>query len=576
MLARHLRAEEPCVYSSTPWDDVPDAELPPPPLREGLGRAHLTVSTRVPLAQAYFDQGLLLLHLGWGTEARRSFAEATRRDPRLAMAWWGLGLSRGAGARHAAARSEAIARALSLSEGLPDLEQRYIIAASLLAEKGPGNGRHAFMREMEYLIDRYPEDAEARLLLAGFLLDGYEPDGRPGVGLPYAQALLRELLRTHPEHEGVHHAWVQAMLDGPRPEAAVSSALRLMDLAPGVGPALLGAGRLLQRVGRSEEARGVLEAAVATDDAYLAAEHLPAHAAPAAERAIRLLVLGCAEGGQYSEGQVWARRLRQRVEAAGNPGQAALFAATTQAGLHQRFGFWLAAADVSVEAGPESSVAERGLREGLRAYTRGVCALESGKLGEAERACDVLEQLHPVLAEERRSEGRVLCPRDVGRVVEVAAAELRGAVEGRRGDSARAEATLTRAMRLERRLRPAGPAAFSRPARETLVRVRMRFGREDRALEMARGLAEERPGSGHARFLVAEARVASGALSEAVGDFTGFLERWRHADAHLPELQRARAFLASRGRLLRVVGAVRGVEEPPPSVHFRGPDALRA
>jgi hypothetical protein len=192
MLARYLRAEEPALFPVSPWDELPDLELPTPVLREGLGRAHITVSTRVPLAQAWFDQGLRLLHLGWRGESRRAFAEAARRDPELAMAGGGLALTRGAGARCATARAEAIHRALALSEGVTDAEQRYIVAATFLADKGPANGRHGFVREMEGLIDRFPEDAEARLLLAGFLADGYEADGHPGPGQPYAQALVRE------------------------------------------------------------------------------------------------------------------------------------------------------------------------------------------------------------------------------------------------------------------------------------------------------------------------------------------------------------------------------------------------
>ena len=38
-----------------------------------------------------------------------------------------------------------------------------------------------------------------------------------------------------------------------------------------------------------------------------------------------------------------------------------------------------------------------------------------------------------------------------------------------------------------------------------------------------------------------------GALSEAAHAFASFLECWCEADAHLPELQRARTFLASHG-----------------------------
>jgi hypothetical protein len=204
-----------------------------------------------------------------------------------------------------------------------------------------------------------------------------------------------------------------------------------------------------------------------------------------------------------------------------------------------------------VELTGEASAAERGLLDGLRRYSRGVSALEVGRLVEVDRACEELEALHTALSKERRSDGYTMCPRDVARVVEVAADELRGALAVRRGDAARAEATLIRAVRLERRLRTAGPAPFSRPARETLARARLRFGREDKALELALELVGERPASGHSRFLVAEARVAMGSFPEAVLDFSAFLERWRHADSQLPELQRARTFMAGRGRYPR-------------------------
>jgi len=548
MLARHLRAEDPSIFPSTPWDDVPDLELPTPPLREGLGRAYLKVSTQVPLAQSYFDQGLRLLHLGWGAEARRSFAEAARQDPQLAMAYWGLALTRGAGARFAVDRADAIHKALTLSEGVTDVEQRYIVAATFLADKGPANGRHGFVREMEALVDRFPEDSEARLLLAGFLSDGYETDGRPGTGQPYAQALLRELLRTHPHHEGVHHAWVQVMVESGRPEAALESARRLRLLAPRAGTALLGSGRLLLRTGHTREAREVLEAVVAADDAWLSQESLPESAAPAAGLAMRLLVQACSDAGRYGEAQSWARRLRQRVEqVTPHLGQALVFAAGALSSAHLRFGFWRAAAELRVELAPEARVAEQGLLTAMETYARGLRALETGKLVEAERVCDDLDALHPPLSEERKADHRVLCPRDVARVVELAACELRGALEARQGDFARAEASLIRASRLERRLRAPGPSAFSRPARETLARARVRAGREDKALELAEALVKERPGSGHAWFLLAEVHVARGAFSEAASAFASFLECWRDADPQLPELRRARAFLLGRG-----------------------------
>jgi tetratricopeptide (TPR) repeat protein len=548
MLARLFRADAPSVHSHLAWEDLPDDALSPPPLLDGLGDAHLPVTTDVPLAQAYFDQGLRLLHLGWALEARRAFAEAARQDPSLAMAWWGLALARGVGARFTSDRAEAIRKALTLAEGASDLEQRLIVAASLLADKGPANGRHAFVREMECLIDRLPEEPEPRLLLAGFLLDGYESDGRPGQGQPYAQLLLRDLMRTHPRHAGVHLGWVQAWLPSPRPETARESAELLPSLAPAGGPALLAAGRLLLRVGRVAEGNAILEAAVAADDAYLARESLPLEVAPVADLALRLLSEGCAEVGQYRGAQSWARKLRQRVEASGARPQAVLFAATTLVAAHLRFGFCRAAAEVPMELGEHATVAEAGLRDAVRLYARGANALETGRLGDVERACAALEALVPVLSEAPRSEGRALCPRDVARTVEVAAQELRGTLDARRGDCGRAEAALTRALRLERRLRPQGPALFCRPPRETLARVRLRSGREEKALELALERAGERPGCGHCMLLVAEAHVACECMSEAEHDFAVVLDLWRDADPHLPGLQRARGFAARGGR----------------------------
>lgn len=560
MLARLFRADAPSVHSHVAWEDLPDEALPPPPLREGLGDAHLPVTTRVPLAQAYFDQGLRLLHLGWVLEARRAFAEAARQDPSLAMAWWGLTLARGVGARFTPDRAEASRKALTLAEGATDLEQRLVVAASLLADKGPANGRPAFVREMECLTDRFPQEPEPRLLLAGFLLDGYESDGRPGLGQPYAQLILRDLLRAHPRHAGVHMAWVQAWLPSSRPEMARESAELLPSLVPAGSPALLASGRLLLRLGRGLDANRCLEAAVTADDAYVARESLPLDVAPSAETALRLLSEGCAEVGQYRGAQVWARKLRQRVEAAGPQPQAVLFAATTLVAAHLRFGFCRAAAEVPMELGDNATVAEKGLRDAVRLYARAACALETGRLGDVERACLLLDALVPVLSDAPRSEGRALCPRDVARTVEVAAQELRGTLDARRGDSGRAEAALTRALRLERRLRPVGPALFCRPPRETLARIRLRFGREEKALELALERAGERPGCGHSLLLVAEAHVACACMTEAARDFEAVLDLWRDADPHLPGLQRARGFTSGgcRGR-----AALRRVPDAP-------------
>jgi tetratricopeptide (TPR) repeat protein len=560
---------EPGLFLDGAWQGIAAEALPRSRLREGIGRSHLTVSTGSAEAQRYFDQGLNLLHAAELCEARRAFAEAARQDPGLAMAHWGLALSLGPGRRHAAAKAQALASARGLSEHASDLEQRLIVAATHLVEKGPYNGRNGFVRELEALIEFYPaQDVEARLFLAGFLMDGYELDGRPGLGHPYAQSLLRELLRSHPDHVGVHHAWVHSVLEGRRPEQGLHSARRIVELAPGSGRLLQSAARLLMRSGAHAEAMAALRASLAADDALLQSEGLSPRAAPGAFDTLRLLVLACADAGLYREAQGWGAKLRARAEAAGMEPAAAVFVAGTLAQLHLRFGFLKAAADVPLALDDSAPLAARGFRDGLRAYTHGLVALEAGRLEEAQRCRLQLEALHATLSEAPKSE-EGLCPRDVGRVTDLACVELEGALELRRGDLGRAEACAVHALRRERRLRRAEPPAFSRPALELLTRTAVRGARWAKARETVEALVQERPGCGHARFLLADVLARSGAGPEATTAFAAFLSLWPQADELLPELKRARAFVEARE------GAA-AAQEPHPELAGTGVAATRA
>ena len=71
------------------------ADVPLAPELTGLGTLHVPVTTSVPRAQRFFDQGMRLLYAFNHTEAIRAFREAARLDPGLAMAYWGQALALG-------------------------------------------------------------------------------------------------------------------------------------------------------------------------------------------------------------------------------------------------------------------------------------------------------------------------------------------------------------------------------------------------------------------------------------------------------------------------------------------------
>src|ERR1700733_15406254 len=115
--------------------EVPAPEKLAPPLKmTGIGNSHITITT-TPEAQAWFDQGLNLLHDFWNYESERAFEEAVRVDPQCAMCFWGLEPAllfqndHGSGYSKAALASE-----VKLKGRVSRQEQLYIEAASAAEE----------------------------------------------------------------------------------------------------------------------------------------------------------------------------------------------------------------------------------------------------------------------------------------------------------------------------------------------------------------------------------------------------------------------------------------------------------
>src|SRR5579863_5108411 len=67
----------------------PPDQLPVPVKMTGIGNSHIAIKA-TPEAQAWFDQGLSLLHDFWDYESAKAFEQAIRVDPACAMCQWGL------------------------------------------------------------------------------------------------------------------------------------------------------------------------------------------------------------------------------------------------------------------------------------------------------------------------------------------------------------------------------------------------------------------------------------------------------------------------------------------------------
>ncbi|WP_031495555.1 redoxin domain-containing protein [Bryobacter aggregatus] len=223
-----------------------------------IGEAHFPITHKNPETQKWFDQGNALLHSFWEYEAERSFRWCAKLEPDNAMCYWGM--ARAAGdERSAAFLKEAVKR----KAGVSDRERLYIEALEAreridrLRDHGPNYRDRAlnYQKKLETLCVRYPDDMEAKLLLA---LSGMG-DARYGTEL-----ILREVEAKLPNHPAVHHYRIHNW-NYHEPEMALQSAARYGAIAPNVGHGLHMPGHIYSTVGMWNEAAIAMDAATRTE-----------------------------------------------------------------------------------------------------------------------------------------------------------------------------------------------------------------------------------------------------------------------------------------------------------------------
>lgn len=526
--------------------------LPSPPLMTGIGTSHIQITTKSAQAQKYFDQGVNLLHCFWDTEAYRAFREAARLDAEAPMAYWGIytALAQNS-AEMADERSAALKKAVELMPAASDREKYYIRAISLLAEQG--KGRPAWISEMEALIDKYPEDVEAKLFLANSLsssVSSYAPDGRPRDGKLYGQTILRNLLVTHPDHAAVHHYWIHAQENGPRPEEALPSAEKLPRLVPNSGHMLHMPGHIYYKLGDYEKARKHFLNSAAVDLAYMKAQSINPINNWNYVHNLDYLVANCAEEGRYEEAAGHAKMLGEipsdesRLKASGLSyilwgGHTALTK------LQMRYGFWDAAAkDLSARIGDKGSgTLPLKFQSALISYLIGMNAVEKGDLDDAAKQLEALEAAAAALAGQRSMQGSDWYFNSANRTLPVHVQDLKGSLYSAQGRHEEAIKLLLDTVERERNLGYWEPPHYTRPALESLALAYARAKTYDKAIEAYEDLLKLRPNTGFAYLGMARVYAKEGNKRKAAERYRQFLNAWKNADKGLPQMAEASLYL---------------------------------
>ncbi|MBY0492969.1 MAG: hypothetical protein K2Y23_02025 [Cyanobacteria bacterium] len=243
----------------------------PVTIRTGVGAFHDDAATKNADAQKLYDQGLAYLHNFVWIEAARSFHQALRLDPQMALASVGLSYAY-IELNKPAQATEAIATAQKLAANAADHIKRHVDARSLqmTAESSADPAKLAAYRTaLDAAIAAFPSDTQF-VLLRG-IAESPDPADR-GQGSVAGSIAFYERAKGWPASHFLAHAYENTG----RIKEAESAASAYAAANPGVPHAVHMHGHELRRLGRINEAIARFEAADKLQRDYSAREKIAA------------------------------------------------------------------------------------------------------------------------------------------------------------------------------------------------------------------------------------------------------------------------------------------------------------
>ena len=563
----------------------PPDQLPAPIRMTGIGNSHIAIRATAE-AQAWFDQGLSLLHDFWDYESAKAFEQSIRTDPNCAMCYWGLAQAidfRGEEDRIYA--DQALQQAAKLEHHAGATGRLYIEAA--LAESREKNDDHtASIAIYRRLVKKEPRDLEAHIFLANALGDGFDDKGEPKAGMKEKIALLESVLRDAPNDSAANHYWIHAMEPGNHPERAIPSAALLASLAPTSGHMVHMPGHIYYRVGDYASADRWFTASTAADERYLREQHVLVDDDWNYVHNMMYAIANQMEQGRLEA----ANALSDHLAAAHGQLEASLYIWSARDQLSRvslrlpvalRTADWpnvLTLLDAANLPDAANTANLRFLRDELRSFATGMQALDRGDGAAAQHASADLDaglwrqQQDAKASDEAKKQSEAdnkdkdqkadantakkseppTAPLNpdasadpLVKALSIASMELRAGIllAGNKSDAAKK--LYTEAIAAEKKLGYHEPPFYIRPVAETEAEALLRAKDYTGARAAYQAALSERPQSGFELYGIAHADELAGNTAQARAEYATFLKAWPTADPSLPQLHHAQQVLGS-------------------------------
>jgi hypothetical protein len=222
-----------------------------------LGTVHFPVSCTASV-QRPFERGVALLHSFWYEEAQKEFEDIAGRDPKCAMASWGIAMSlwhqlwNQPDAATIKMANEALSKAQALK--IPTNRERDYLAAIGAFYRDSGKLDHharaeAYSKAMQQMYVTYPDDREAAAFYALSLLASEPERDTTFINRKKAAEVLENLFASEPDHPGIAHYLIHSYDKPQLAQLGLPAARRYAQIAPAAPHALHMPSHIFARLG---------------------------------------------------------------------------------------------------------------------------------------------------------------------------------------------------------------------------------------------------------------------------------------------------------------------------------------